>query len=199
MDKLSYFKNELDQLKDPELKNVAEEIINSTPEFYFTIPASTTGNFHPKNEQVEGGKVLHHRKCFKLASQAGRRYELNTKDMEILKTACLLHDIPYCFYYDEKESRYRTDPEHAQKSAEAIALVADRILTPENESLTLKKLVASVYFHMGIWAKYNPESNLYKELLEFKNHPLVLATQECDFYCSRRFIDIELEEEKVNG
>jgi hypothetical protein len=133
-----------------------------------------------------------------LSGQAGARYHLSKEEIQILKTAALIHDMPHCFYWDKEKSKYRTDYEHAQKNGEAIYDIARSLIT-DQEKLTL--LAAAVFFHMGIWGdKYNEQYGLYSDIfengVELRNHPIVLAVQESDFYSTRRFINVVLTEEE---
>ena len=43
MDKIKCFKNELDYIKSDRLKKSAETLVSMLPDYFFVIPASSTG------------------------------------------------------------------------------------------------------------------------------------------------------------
>ena len=179
---IALFENNLNTIKDTSLRRCAVEVILKAAEFYNTIPSSITGLRHPVDELGEYGKVIHLKKCFHLAEQSAKRYEIKGEEYEILRTACLIHDLPYSIYYDKELERYKTNYDHPFLNAYYLAGVTDNRL-----------LIASVYYHMGIWANYDSDIAHkldFLELQEFKNHLVVLATQEADYYASRRDITV---------
>jgi hypothetical protein len=176
------FEKELNEIKSEELKGLAETVILETPDWYSTMPSSTSGKFHPSDELGLGGKIIHHKKVFKLSEEAARRYDIKDYEYEILRTASLIHDMPYCFYWDVKQERYRTDPLHPFKNAYFCSRNCNDML-----------LQSAIYFHMGLWSNYESEEAKLLSLSEYQNHPVVLATQESDYYASRRMIIILLD------
>ena len=55
MEKIEYFKKELDFIKNKKIKNSCKTMINLLPDYFFSIPASSTGKYHPEFTLVEGG------------------------------------------------------------------------------------------------------------------------------------------------
>ena len=176
MDK-KILEQEINQIKNKNLKNLIEKVICATPDWYSKMPSSTSGRFHPIDELGPGGKIIHHKKIFRLADQAAERYEIKEYEYELLKTACLIHDMPFCFNWDNDKKCYRTDRLHPFKNAFFCS-----------KHCTDMILVSAIYFHMGIWADYKSEEAKILSLDKYKDHPVVRATQECDFYSSRRMI-----------
>lgn len=172
-----YFEKELNEIKNEKLKKIAEIMIHETPDWYQTMPSSTSGKFHPIDELGPGGKIIHHKKVFKFSKEAAQRYDIKNYEYEVLRTACLIHDLPYCFHWDDKKQRYRTDPLHPFKNAVFCSQICDN-----------KLLLSAIYFHMGIWGQYESKEAKQISLIEYQNHPVVLATQESDYYSSRRLI-----------
>ena len=171
------FEQEINRIKNMDLKYLIEEVIRATPDWYSKMPSSTSGRFHPIDELGPGGKIIHHKKIFRLADQAAERHEIKDYEFELLKTACLIHDMPFCFYWDGVQQRYRTDQLHPFKNAFFCSLHCKDMI-----------LVSAIYFHMGIWANYKSDEAKKLSLNKYKDHPVVRATQECDFYSSRRMI-----------
>ncbi len=168
---------EINEIKDENLKDLIEKVMHATPDWYCKMPSSTSGSFHPIDELGPGGKIIHHKKVFRLADEAVERYGIKEYEYEVLKSACLIHDMPFCFYWDKEQNRYRTDPLHPFRNSFFCSKhCSDSIL------------VSAIYYHMGRWSNYESEEAKKLSLERYKEHPVVMATQECDFYSSRRMI-----------
>ena len=59
MNKLKYFKKEISYIKDESKKRAIEYLIKLLPEYFFTIPASSSGKYHPKFANTVSGLVKH--------------------------------------------------------------------------------------------------------------------------------------------
>ena len=58
MDKLSIFKDEINYVKDSKLKEDFKTLINLLPDYFFEVPASSTGKYHPEFAAGSGGMVV---------------------------------------------------------------------------------------------------------------------------------------------
>lgn len=208
MNKLNVFKNELKQIESEPCKLIAEYVIKNTEDYFFDMPASTSGKFHPRDELDKGGKILHLKKAFYLADQAARKYGFK-KDQydknkneavitydtrlkyDILRTACLIHDMPFCFIWDDVEKKYRTNPTHAALNASFIYNHFNGFLDKE----LLNDFTSAVFYHMGKWTQY--DKNVYHKLvfdIQNANQAITKAVHEVDFYVSRKMINVDLNE-----
>lgn len=178
---ISLFHYDILKIDSHELRSVAIKTIEFADEIYNFIPSSTTGLYHPIDELDQRGKVIHLKKCMHMAKYSRSRYDISGYDYEILKTACLIHDLPYSIYWNKAEERYRTNYEHPFLNARYLITITSEML-----------LVAAIYYHMGRWADYdcvNAKKIAYlDDIKSLKYHPVVLATQEADYYSSRRDI-----------
>ena len=59
MEKKDYFKKELSYIKNKNIKDSCETMIGLPPDYFFQIPASSTGKYHPKFTLGDGGLVRH--------------------------------------------------------------------------------------------------------------------------------------------
>ena len=59
MDKLSYFTKEIDYIKDDKRKEDLKYLINLLPDYFFDIPASSTGKYHPTFAKTKHGLLKH--------------------------------------------------------------------------------------------------------------------------------------------
>ena len=96
MDKIKMFKPELDHIKDERLRNNLEIIINNLPDYFFIVPASSTGKYHPKFSLGEGGLARHSKVAFRIGLELldtvtfGSEFTDNEKDLLLM--SILVHD-----------------------------------------------------------------------------------------------------------
>lgn len=53
------FRCELSKIKDENIKKSTEYILNLLPDYFYTMPASTSGKYHPEFSLGEKGLVRH--------------------------------------------------------------------------------------------------------------------------------------------
>ena len=82
--KSTIFNNELELIKNDRLRKSCEVLLNELPDYFYEIPASSTGKYHPKFALGEGGLVRHTKVAVRIA-------------YEIIKT----HSIGNVFTDDE--------------------------------------------------------------------------------------------------
>jgi len=54
MNREKVFEKELSYIKSSKIKNACLEMIKLLPEYFFEVPASSTGKYHPEYTQGEG-------------------------------------------------------------------------------------------------------------------------------------------------
>ena len=52
------FKKELAYIKDEKIRNSLILILEELPDYWFSVPASSTGKYHPKYALGEGGRTI---------------------------------------------------------------------------------------------------------------------------------------------
>ena len=86
MNKSELFKDELNYLKNEDIKKSATELINILPEYFFHEAASSTGKYHPKYALGEGGLLRHTKAACYIAHELlndpaiGEKYTSREKD-----------------------------------------------------------------------------------------------------------------------
>lgn len=171
------FEKEIQMIQDEELRMFATFYLDScTPDYFFTIGASSSGKFHPEFAQGEGGLVRHTQavmlfasELLKMSSYAYMKDEY--KDYVLL--ACLLHDT--CKYgvkeYDKTQYKH-----HAENASKNVQRAWDYYF--ESESQAPFVLTNAIATHMGQWGSDKPFTNVDR------------CVHMADYMASRSFIDI---------
>ena len=90
--KRDVFKKELSYIVDEDIKESLAIMIDKVPDYFFTIPAASTGKYHPAFAQGDGGLVRHTKAAVRMAYELYGIYKFpqHTKDLIIM--APVLHD-----------------------------------------------------------------------------------------------------------
>ena len=109
MDKVAIFKKEYSYIKDINIKKDLKYLVSILPDYFFEIPASSTGKYHPSFSLGEGGLVRHTKVAVRIAHELlitetfGQAFTEHEKDLIIM--ALVLHDGVKCGIPESKFTR----------------------------------------------------------------------------------------------
>lgn len=188
MDKINVFEKEYEYLKNTNNIKDIKYLVSILPDYFFTIPASSTGKYHPSFALGDGGLVRHTKVAVRLAYEllknetTGSKFTDNEKDLIIM--ALILHD-----------GVKKGIPESEHTKTDHPLLVSKLIM--ENKSkLKLKiddiRLLCNIIeSHMGEW---NIDNYTKKEVLPKPTSEIQKFVHMCDFLASKKFIDVLFDE-----
>ena len=90
------FTRELKYIKDERIRKSCETILDLLPDYFYEIPASSTGKYHPSFSLGNGGLVRHVKVAVRIAKELldnpciGDKYTKGEKDIIIF--TLILHD-----------------------------------------------------------------------------------------------------------
>ena len=184
MNKTEIFKPEINHIKDERLRNNLEIIIDNLPDYFFIIPAASTGKYHPAFAAGEGGLVRHSKVAFKigldLLSTKSFNEDFTEKERDLLLMSILVHDGLKKGKEEEKYTRF----DHPLLMADYIKELKDK-LTLTNEEINFMSKVIST--HMGEW-NTSPYSKVVLPLPKTKEEKFVHL---CDFLSSKKFLNVK--------
>ena len=211
------FEREIGFIKNETLRKIVADTLDAAPECIQTIPASSSGKYHPKADLGEGGLVRHIKTvtavCRSLMdsdnfadivlsdlTKDSIHYHYNTivdsfvKDTildaykDIALAACILHDV--CKPDDTPE--HKTVFDHPIKAAELFKSIAEKHFT-DNNQLYLENVIPITYnviaSHMGRWntASYT------NVVLPTPRTGIEVIVHLCDYLASRKFFDFNFD------
>lgn len=192
MEKIEHFKKELSYLKIEKYKQNAEILINLLPDYFFEVPASSTGKYHPSFALGEKGLVRHTKVAVKIAYELlnnpsiGDIFKDEEKDLMIL--GIILHDG----LKSGLEKSQHTLFDHPLLISNYIKENKDKLTLTDNEILFLTNVIES---HMGPWNK-NEYSNVVLPIPKNKYQKFVHM---CDYLASRKFLDVKFVNNEIDG
>lgn len=188
MNKEEMFLDELEYIKDEKLQDSLLKIIESLPEYWFHVAASSTGKYHPKYSLGEGGLLRHSKSAmrigYELLSDAciGEKYTDREKDLMLI--ALLVHDG---LKLGEKEERY-TRFDHPILMANYIINNQKQYNLEEDDAKFIADVIKT---HMGPWTKdYNGNEILERPKTKYQNF-----VHMCDFLASKKFLQVSFDED----
>lgn len=199
MEPYNVFGPELSCIQNTHLRDFAIECLNVAPKYFWTIPSSFSGKYHPVEELSIGGKVLHTKKCFILCKTWAEMQGFEQLTIDILLVASLLHDMCVAGTEYTKEEELHTLPNHAFLVRPLIE--KHGIHSKFFNDLGLKKvyepIMRIIECHMGRWT---PEDkiDLVKEYCKEYNenykeaYKAIVGLITSDYFSSRSFVHVEI-------
>lgn len=147
---------EIDLIKDADLKAFAAHAFKLVPGYFWFIPASSSGKYHPRQSLGEGGLLRHTKIATRVfANTICRSYleggTLSQKEADLCTLAILLHDT----FKRGADGKQQYCKPHGAIAANFF-LAAGRQYFADNPSSTitdddLKAMCSAIAHHMGPW------------------------------------------------
>ena len=186
MEKRDYFKKELEFIKNSKIRNSCLTMIELLPDYFFEIPASSTGKYHPEFTLGNAGLVRHVKAAVRIGHELlmdpviGDKYTSDEKDLMLM--ALILHDG---LKSGLEHNRY-TQVDHPTLIKNYIIKNKDKLELNDEEVKFIGKVIES---HMGPWNKdYDGNEILPVPKTKYENF-----VHMCDYLASRKFLNIKFD------
>lgn len=184
------FNTELNYIKDERIKESCQIILDMLPDYFYQIPASSTGKYHPEFSLGEKGLVRHVKVAVRLAKELldnpciGNKYTQNEKDVMIM--TLILHDG---LKSGLVHNRY-TQANHPTLIKNFVLENKDKLNLTDNELDLFSRCVEA---HMGPWnTDYDGNEILPKPKTKYENF-----VHMCDFLSSKRFLNVNFKDNEI--
>lgn len=182
-DRLAMFESCLSLIQDPDVKELVKQCLMKAPNYFFYMPASTSGKHHNKDALGIGGLARHTKMLVNVAKELIRLDLFKDVDYDCAIASCILHDTCKCGYADDAATY---EFEHPLLAAARVEQVAKSIGMERHQRVRI--IAQSIASHMGQW-NFNHDSENKKWLPKPKNindHFVHL----CDYLASRKTISV---------
>ena len=191
MDKTNCFKKEINYIKDNNLKDDLKKLIKLLPDYFFEIPASSTGKYHPKFALGEGGLVRHTKVAVRIAYELLNNNTIGCKftdrDKDLIIMALTLHDGLKNGLEHDKYTKF----DHPLLISKYIMENKDKLKMAIDD---LRKMCSMIESHMGEWTYDNYKK---KEVLPKPKTAEQRFVHMCDFLASKKFLDVEFSRNNI--
>lgn len=185
MRNIKLFEREINLIVDEDLRMMVKSYMEEgTPDYFWTDGASSSGKYHPKFSQGEGGLVRHTKAVVMFAEELLRMSSyayMKEEYKDYVIAACILHDTCKYGMYEFDKSEYKN---HAVNAAERF-----NDWCYEEGYCPHFLLLNAIRSHMGQWSTE-------KEDRPFTN--VDRCVHMADYMASRSFIDIPSITEEYN-
>lgn len=184
MKKSDVFNTELNYINDEQIRESTKYLLDRLPDYFYQMPASTSGRFHPEFSLGEGGLVRHTKAAVRIAIELFRdsvfnTFEFKEHEQDLIIMALLLHDGFKQGWNEEGHTRF----DHPLIAANFIFDNIANLPMKQFDTLQVRRLVAS---HMGPW---NTDKD-GKKILPIPVRYDEKFVHACDYLASRNFLNI---------
>lgn len=185
MDKISYFNKEYTYITDDKIRNDLKTMVNILPDYFFEIPASSTGKYHPAFASGSGGLVRHTKVAVRMAYELLSNPGLNSftsREKDLIIMALVLHDG----FKSGREKENYTRFDHPLIICDVIKENKDKLSLNDDDTELLIRMISS---HMGIW-NTDRDGN---EVLPKPKDKYQRFVHMCDYLASRKVINVNFD------
>ena len=187
--KKDIFNVELNRFKNQNVRTSTEIILNMMPDYFYEIPASSSGKYHPSISLGEGGLVRHVKVAMRILEEMFRDEAFGTYDdytKDLIRMALILHDgFKSGMIYSG-----HTCPEHPVIMSKFILDNKDKLSISEEDAKFVSSLIIT---HMGPWNK-DKAGNVIMPVPKTREELLVHL---CDYIASRNFLNVYFENNEI--
>lgn len=193
-DKVKFFANELSDISDNKVREFAKKMIEEADDYFFIVPASSSGKYHPSFDLGDGGLVRHTRCVVYYGECISESFNFNARQRDMMIVSALAHDI-------KKQGDgvgKHTVIEHPILAADYLMRIAKEVPDAFTEE-ELYVMAHAVRSHMGKWGG--------KDGLPVPETEFDKCLQAADYIASRKDIlsfnfrpteDVKIVKEEVN-
>jgi len=190
MNKIDKFSKEISFIKNEKYKKNASIVIDMLPDYFFVVPASSTGKYHPSFSLGDGGLLRHTKVAVRIALELLNNnsigYNFNQDEKDLIIFGLLIHDG---LKSGLEKSKY-TLADHPKLICNYLKDNKDKLTLTDNEINFLCNIVES---HMGEWnTDYNNNEILPKPTNKYQRF-----VHMCDFLSSRKFLSVLFENDEI--
>ena len=185
MEKIELFKREINYIKDENIRKSAEVMVSLLPDYFFHIPASSTGKYHPEYTLGDGGLLRHVKVAVKMAIELFGIYKFDDETKDLIVMSLIIHDglkkgIP--------EARY-TKFDHPILIGKYLEENRDKLFLSSEQ---IERIVKMTNSHMGKWNTNEFEPGIILPVPKTVEEKFVHM---CDYLASRKFINVKFDED----
>ena len=190
MTKIEQLSTEINYIKNKKYQDNLKVLIELLPDYFFKVPASSTGKYHPLCSLGEGGLLRHTKTVAKIAFELYDDESItgcfNQDEKDLMMVGIILHDgLKHGLNYNEYVVF-----EHPLVMCDFIKKNKEQLTFTDNEIDFLTNVISS---HMGPFTKdYKGNEVLPKPINKYQKF-----VHMCDYIASRRFLNINFENNEI--
>lgn len=181
------FEKEISWIKSDNIKKFTEYCLDNLPSYFFIVPASSSGKYHPSYALGNGGLVRHTKAAVAIAHELFNlemfQKQFTDIEQDLIILSLILHDGKKQGDGNGMHTIF-DHPLHAANFVKQSNIESD-LLTKEQEKIVCNAIAS----HMGQWnTNRGSKIELPKPIDKIQKF-----VHMCDYLASRKFIEINFE------
>lgn len=176
------FEKEIEYIKSPIVKSLTKRGVNLIPEYFYRVPASSSGKYHPSYALGEGGLYRHVKVAVAVSQMLFtiKVYDFSDLSKDLIVSSLILHD-GWKQGYDGSDGRtWHIHPLVASKVLRENIVPQDKF-----EEKCLASICSNIESHMGQWTTSPNDPTVlpepYSDMEKFVHM--------CDYLASRKVLE----------
>lgn len=186
------FAKELAWIKDKNKRKYCANVLESLPDYFFSVAASSTGKYHPEYALGEGGLVRHTKAAVAIAKDLlglEMYHKYTPEERDNILITLLLHDG---LKHGRNGSKY-TVFEHPQEIAEFLCEGTEWKDFMDEEDFS--QILCGLKSHMGQW---NTDKRS-RFVLPKPKSAFEKFVHQCDYLASRKYLEVNFDKIDYDG
>ena len=181
MNKIKYFAKEISYISNDSKRRDLEYLINLLPDYFFMIPASSTGKYHPKYASTVSGLVKHTKVAVRIAYDLFETVNnFSDSDKDLIIMALIMHDGLKNGVVEEEYTRF----DHPLLISK---LIMENARNLEMDIDDVRKMCMLIESHMGKW-----NTSKYSDVeLPVPKTEMQRFVHRCDYLASRTYLNVK--------
>jgi hypothetical protein len=179
------FENEISWIHSEDIAKFAQYCVDNLPDYFFHVPASSSGKYHPSYALGDGGLLRHTKAALTIAKELFNleMFPFSEEYQDLILVSLMLHDG----IKQGNGSGNHTVFEHPLYAADFIKKCnfESNLLNDEQE----KFVCSAISSHMGQW---NTARNS-KTVLPMPKTKIEKFVHLCDYLASRKFLEVNFD------
>ncbi len=187
--KKDVFNVELSRIKNDNVRNSTENVLEMMPDYFYEIPASSSGKYHPIFSLGQGGLARHVKVAMRILEEIFKDEAFGTYDeytQDLMRMALMLHDG----FKSGIEYSGHTCSEHPVIMSDFILNNKDKLSISEEDAIFVSNMIRS---HMGPWNK-DKQGNVIMPVPKTREELIIHL---CDYIASRNFLNVHFENNEI--
>ena len=177
------FEEILNTIENEDLKELAQEMIKTIPDYFYHVPASSTGKYHPDYCLGEGGLYRHTIALCRILNHILTVSKYSSRDKDLMRIAGIMHDTRKSGTQEQYKENKFTKFDHPLLSAAVVRSFKGKDWNDEE----IEIIANAIESHMGQW-NTDKRSDVVLPLPENKYQMLV---NWADYIASRKDIEVK--------
>lgn len=188
-EKLELVEPVLDTFENEDIKEFAIILLDNLPNYIWSVPASSTGKYHPAYSLGEGGLMRHQMAVVRFLNFFFELEQYNSKltsrEMDLMRLAGLIHDGRKSGTQEDYEKSKYTKFDHPIQMAEVVRNYDGQYLNHEE----IEMVADTISKHMGAWNE-DKKSGIK---LEKPNNKYSRMVHLADYLASRKVLTMDFD------